>query len=226
MAGCSRSGTTWLDRMLRRFQGVHSAGEGGLGERVRELVSGRGREAGPFQLMPRRRARLMIDKTPSNAYDLEALAHVSNARIVHMVRDPRAVVASMLDAARHWARARAGFSASDAAHLWVRAVDEVHRARRWWGDYLIELRFEDLRLDTETHLKRAANHLGLSPSRQELRRAAEAEALVRDSVPQGRFVRAGLIDGWRGELSRPEIEVVELAVGARLERYGYTRYGR
>ncbi|MEZ4248703.1 MAG: hypothetical protein R3B99_10730 [Polyangiales bacterium] len=28
----------------------------------------------------------MIDKTPSNAYDLEALAHVSIALIVHMVQ--------------------------------------------------------------------------------------------------------------------------------------------
>lgn len=74
-------------------------------------------------------AGLLIEKTPDHALWLDVIAEVlPDARVVHVVRDSRAVCASLLAASRApWGRAWAPRSAAAAARIWRAHVDAAER---------------------------------------------------------------------------------------------------
>lgn len=220
IVGCSRSGTTWLYRMLRRMPGVSGLGEAQLGARLRELGVAPG-----ANVEVTAKSAVVLEKTPANVYDLECLASVRDGRAINLIRDPRAVVASMLDASQSWAESREGFNAQVASQLWLRAVDEAERGRRWWGNRLTTLRYEDLVDDPHTQLTVACHMLGLRVTKNAVERAVERETFHKRAVVAdagaGRFLRFGAKESWREELSCDQVAVVEETVGDRLTRYGY-----
>lgn len=172
--------------------------------------------------------RPVLDKTPANVYELEFLARVEGARAIHLVRDPRAVAASMRDAAGTWAAAGAAFSVARAARLWSRAVDEAERARRWWGERLVTLRYEDLLDDPSTQLKVAAQALGVEANKLAIHRSVLSESFAqrvrRIRSGAGQFVRFGERDRWRHELDAEDIAAVDAVIGdRRFARFGYRR---
>jgi hypothetical protein len=90
--------------------------------------------------------------------DLLAAAH-AEARIVHIIRDGRAVAASLRDKFM-----RSGESAAEgverAAAHWVEMIDEVERL----GLPTLTVRYEDLCADVHGTLARALEHAGLEPN--------------------------------------------------------------
>jgi len=106
-------------------------------------------------------ARVVLEKTPSNSLCVDLISRVCpDARLLHIVRDPRDVMASLRDAARGWGADWAPASSAAAARMWLQHYDGARTAVAC-GDRYMELRYEDLRKDPEKLLSRVLDFLGL-----------------------------------------------------------------
>lgn len=264
VVGCPRSGTTWLQLLLGYHPAVSTANEThlfsqflgpmleswesleqsdrdiGLGalftrrefvERLRSLArEALGRIAGDG-------TRIVVEKTPGHAvWGEEILEVFPEARVVHLVRDPRDVTASMLAANLTWGDHWAPDSAYDAAWWWR---DHVAAGRSVAGltDGYHELTYEDLWSDTASELSRLLRWAGLDApdgvvldavEETRLSRMREGEAPAPWDLgdePDG-FVRKGGPGNWRDDLSRPEARTVEHVTRDLMDELGYEREGR
>lgn len=98
------------------------------------------------------------DKDPRLLDFLPSLAgQLPDARVVHVVRDPRDVLVSRRNAA--WSRGR-----PDLLHILTYRA-QMERGRRWgrccFGDRYLEVRYEDLLREPRTLLGRLCRHVGV-----------------------------------------------------------------
>ena len=76
-------------------------------------------------------SELFLEKTPSHVLFIpEIHALLPRARFVHVLRDARDTVASLLSASRTWGRAWAPRRAANAARTWVTHVEAGRAAQR------------------------------------------------------------------------------------------------
>ena len=156
------------------------------------------------------------DKTPVHARYVRALERLfPGARYVHIVRDGRAVAASMYDLGIVRAPAAAAFP-------WLRYVNGARRAAPWLGDRYYELRLEDLAADPERSLRRLCEFLEEDYDERMLRYHELDDRLPR--TPRHPHVTKpptpGLRD-WRRGLSSREQEELEAACAPLLRELGY-----
>ena len=185
------------------------------------------------------------EKTPSHLHHADWLfRHFPEARIIAMRRDPRAMIASLLDTP--WRKGE--------DDLWRPALVRGTRlhavardARRWaWvnGELLprlerdgrvVAIRYEDLVCEPEATLRIATSHLGehFEPAMLDTRadrgvdpRAAGMNAdwapwLRQHEASARRPVETGSLDKWRERLSAAEIAVIEAYAGEAMQRLGY-----
>ena len=172
-----------------------------------------------------------VDKTPGHAMFLrEIVEFLPKSRIIHVIRDPRDVVASLLAASRTWAKesAWAPDHARDAAERWVRIVDTVRSFRkRAKPEQFLELRYETLHRAPLESLAEVRDFIGLEWSEHEMRTALEANRMIAPSGarltqpaiplsgqaalesgpsvidPEG-FLRKGVPGSWKSDLSLAE----------------------
>jgi hypothetical protein len=194
-------------------------------------------------LAPLQPGQLFLEKTPDHALFLpEILRLLPRARIIHLVRDPRGVAASLLSAARGWGAPWAPGSAARAALMWSRYVQAVREAVPLLpaGQFL-ELRFEDLHAATGAELQRVSGFLGCNWEAADLQAAVEANSLERARrgaatgipvrgafatasgavvEPEG-FVRKGQPDAWRQDLNGRQKTVVQTIAAAQMAELGY-----
>jgi hypothetical protein len=167
---------------------------------------------------------LFLEKTPDHALFVPEITRMlPESRVIHILRDPRDVVSSLLAASRDWGRAWAPRAAGPAAERWARHVRAARRA----GDGLPpgryrEIHYEDLVADTVGKVADLACFLDLEWSDEAIREAVEAnrpesirsgggtpiriggalarggEVVVRE--PRG-FVRLDEQRTWKSELS-------------------------
>jgi hypothetical protein len=134
-------------------------------------------------------------------FDLLGAAH-PGARIIHIVRDGRAVAASL----RHKFM-RSGESAEEGVHQaalrWMDTIDEIERL----GLPTLTLRYEDFCLDVHGTLTQALEHAGLEPNRFPF-----------ELVPRS---LAATNPGRVRELDPAEFKAVESAEAPRLRSFGY-----
>lgn len=182
-------------------------------------------------------ASLVLEKTPHQVHEAAFILRVLvRARFIHIVRDPRAVCASMLAAARSWGAYWAPRSAIDAARVWRAAVEAG------WGIPGLtancrQVRYEDL-LENPTEVLRAlfdwlalevdtdACREFVDACRIERLRTSAAEPQTMGLAPnaqKGSFFRRGSAHGWREELTASDIRLIEYVAGPALERAGYVR---
>jgi hypothetical protein len=226
VVGSPRSGTSFMAGCLGELPGFVDLGEvGPLKASLRELARFPEEEAARLGLARRLRA---VEQTPETSFVLPAaLRAYPEAKVVHMVRDGRDVVCSLL--AKGWLREREG--ADDVgmpygayARSWVEPerVQEFERsseARRaaWaWRRYLsavratapgaLEVRYEELAADPAATAQRIAMHIdaGVEPLAQALR-AMHAESVGR----------------WRRDLTSEQLADVEAEAGPLLRELGY-----
>jgi LPS sulfotransferase NodH len=168
-------------------------------------------------------AELFIEKTPSHALFISEIRELlPEARFIHIVRDPRDVVASLLAAAKTWGSDWAPKSATAAAEMWVEHVHAVKEAARNLSkDKFHEVSYEELSRFPEETLKNVSKFLGLDWSDQGIAAAIEANCAesMRDRgtpiplygeiatrsgnvsrLPRG-FIRRARPGGWRKDLS-------------------------
>lgn len=160
------------------------------------------------------------EKTPQHAFHTEMLSEwYPGARLIHIVRDPRDVVASLQRMA--WAPK----SIWNNAWIWT-LFNRAAEASRHRPEYLL-VSYERLIASPEEELARICSHIG-EEWPQSLNVAADPSAQY--SWPQSAngvvTVTRSRVQSWREQLSPQEISVVERIAGSRLQQYGYEPSGR
>lgn len=115
---------------------------------------------------------IYVEKTPQNYKEIALLQRLyPEARYLHMVRDPRAVSASLLAASRGWGRHWAPSIAADAARMWREAV-QAGMGLEEANPRCLRVRYETLESDGPETLSVVLDWLGLP------RTAGDAESAV------------------------------------------------
>lgn len=119
---------------------------------------------------------------------------------------------------------------------WDRQVLDWHKRRQRQPVHFV--RYEDLKADCLTELRKVAEFVGLKVSDSLLKTAVDrgsftemrkqevehgAEAFAGEKGSRGFFVRTGKVDGWRDELSPASIRKIEQAFAPSMELMGYRR---
>ena len=259
IVGSPRSGTTWLQLLLAHHPAVATVGETHLfdhfiGPALRNwnALDEAPREMGPGLVMARQEfvdhqralairiyggtarhgTRLVVDKTPDQAlWWEEILTLFPGARILHMVRDPRDVAASMMAASRGWGASWAPGTAFEAAWMWCEHVRAASQAVGCALDGRT-VRYEDVYKDPGLELSALFGWLGLDASVDLVERAVEETRIDRlqegdsdapwnlSEEPEG-FFRKGGTGNWRDDLARSQSSVVEYVCEELMVEFGY-----
>jgi len=238
VVGCPRSGTTFLARSLGSLPGFVDLGEvAPLKAAIPELAGGAPAATAPRirRILDRTRryglvgARRAVEQTPETVFvAAAALRAFPEARVLHLVRDGRDVVCSLLE--RGWLNATqigaddAGLPYGPDARFWVapggreefRRASDTRRAAWAWrryvtagralGEAAYEVRYERLAAEPDAVAAELAAHLHAAE-------APLAEALRR--------AHAGSVGRYATELAPEQLADVEAEAGETLKTLGY-----
>jgi hypothetical protein len=166
------------------------------------------------------------DKTPQHVLHVDLLAGAfPQSRFVHLVRDGRNVVPSLLESPHGPTRF------ADAAEYWRNRVLAGRRSGARLGpDRYHEIRYEDLVADPEPKLRELCEFLDLEYGPEMLEYPARAGELVAGTFdarqhlgvarPPTRNVR-----DWRNTMPPHQVRVFEEIAGDALDVFGYERSG-
>jgi hypothetical protein len=265
---CSnRSGSTWLSSMMGEVEGhevwneplvgklfgdLYYAGAAGH-QKVKHYILGdfhKGSWLDSVQsfVLSEATARFpgvaeggyLIIKEPNGSIGAPLLSEAMPAsRVIFLLRDPRDVAASGLDAARKgswqyenaadrgWKREALADNQPD---VWVRrrAQNYVRHAGKARDAYeahkgpKVLIRYEELRDDTRGTMERLYSTLGIEVGGEELARAVEKHAW--ENIPekekgQGKFYRKAKPGGWREDLTPGQVEIVEQVSAPLLKEF-------
>ena len=175
----------------------------------------------------------ILEKTPENISASRTIFRLyPRARMIGMVRDPRAVVASIRAAATSWAGRWAPQEVGAAARIWQM------RAQQWLNlreskRQTYEVRYERLAEDGVRYLQEILRWFDIEMDLNELESIMRRNTLraLKDSEASGRpwnlgkepagFFRRGEADAWREELNAMEIRTIESIAGPQMEALGY-----
>lgn len=180
------------------------------------------------------------DKTPRHVFRIDDIvARYPDARVVAMVRDPRAVIASYAN----W-RNQGGFDLDrDPDHLELIEADQ-ERARRTYDPVLLSLlwrsqaqailraraahprsvhvqRYEDLVRDPRPHVEAVVRFVGLD-FRAELLDVPVLNSSF-ERFAEGAGLSTAPVDRWRSVLDDGEVAVVQQACRGVMEQLGFER---
>lgn len=265
--GSARTGSTWLGAMMAHVEGYTWWHEPMIGylfghlyfERARarkkdeHFVLGGERE---LWLGPVRRFvlnsvearfpgiggdRYLVVKEPHGTLGAPLLLQaLPESRMILLVRDPRDVISSKMDAAKEgsWAeraqrsrgQQKANASADERpdafvksqAKRYARLMDLAQQAFDAHEGPKALVRYEDLVADTLGTMRRLYSALGLPAEARDLARVVEKHAW--ENIPEkekgtGKFYRKGGPGGWSEDLTPEQVEIVEGLTAPVLERY-------
>jgi hypothetical protein len=263
MFGTARTGSSWLSAIMGEIEGYsrwheplvghlfgnlyyERAGHRGedehfiLGDRHRELWLGAVRkfvlDSAAARFPEVAGGGYLIIKEPQGSMGAPLLMEaLPESRMILLVRDPRDVVASNLDAHQKgtWttdlmrkggkekppslAESRPNAFVKGQARRYLRDVGnskqayDAHRGRK------VMVRYEDLRADTLNTMKRIYSALEMPVDEAELARSVEKnswENVPEEEKGEGKFHRKAKPGGWREDLTPQQVEIVEGVVGS------------
>jgi hypothetical protein len=178
-----------------------------------------------FRLYAERHGKMRWgDKRPSIVLNLDAVfAMFPDAQYVNVVRDPRAVVASIRRVGRRYGWGAHGIAG--ATDTWERSVRAADRwRRRLPADSFLEVRYEDLVADPASVLRRIVVFLDLDPAGLEaMLRHHETSDIHNRTLHRlvSQPVTTERMRAWEQALRPREVAFVESALGNWMRRYGY-----
>lgn len=166
-------------------------------------------------------AKRWIDHQPGHIRRMaELLAHFPELKVIHIVRDGRAVAASLIPLI--WGPN----AVHSAAQFWAQRVAMGMGLREFLPSTAwIAVRYEDILADPERELRRLCEFLGTEFDPAMIEGGGfkvPAFTLDQHGLVGGRPVRARA-DAWRSSLTGREIEIFEALVGPLLTYLGYQR---
>lgn len=188
------------------------------------------------------RTDVVVEKTPHHARCADLILELfPEARFVHVIRDPRAVVASLRKASQGWGHYWTPDSTIDSIRLWKKNVECGREIADLTPRYM-ELSYETLHDETLATTRTMFDWMGLDSDDEFCAEAVEAcrldeledreehdEAGDRlgpaEGTPEG-FFRKGAKKGWRRDLGNWQIGLVEHMCREEMEELGYDRTGR
>jgi Sulfotransferase family len=181
-------------------------------------------------------AQIILEKTPDNLNFVPLLARLyPQAYFIHVIRDPRAVVASNLALKQEkWGWIGAEQNQISLALKWNQGIANRDRAQALLQERFLEVRYEDLHGDRGGQLAKVATFLGLNYSQEQLEKLipqASAPDLDRNKADlpphnpffdtRPNFFRRGEIDGWKQELTIEQIMDIEGVCLRSMLNHGY-----
>ncbi len=262
LVGAPRSGTTWLQLLLTRSPSVATAQETHLfdnfmrsmleqwkhdrdtgartgltlllsEEEFRSLL--RGVCAVVFDKIAQSKpsATVVLEKTPNHVYCWREILDLwPDAHFIHIIRDPRSVVASLRVASKSWGRDWASSRIPQNCERWISDVTNGRQMRSATRNYQ-EVTFEELLSDGPEVLMRLFAGLGVESSLDQCRQYVDEcklENLKAGKLENAPFnvakmhpesFRIGTTDSWRTELSKWEIALVERLAGPLMSELGF-----
>jgi hypothetical protein len=256
--GSGRSGNTWLSSMMGDMEG-HAvwrepnvgflfgymyyvwAHEGQRG--AKNFILGRHKESWLRSIrnfvLDEARTRFptlsddgyLVVKEPNGSIGAPLLMEaLPESRMVLLVRDPRDVAASTMDARRTggWsyernkklylegqrvpADADPDAFVENPANQYMRNVGNSKMAYDAHNGYKALVKYEDLRADTLSTMKRIYSALGIPVDKGELAQVVEKhswENIPEDKKGEGKFYRKATPEGWRDDLTPEQAKTVE-----------------
>jgi hypothetical protein len=265
--GTGRGGSSWLMRMMgdvphtstwnepmvgklfgEFYDGAH-AGQRGFGgfvlgepardgwrKLIRDFVLGSIR----YRRLGLDHDRYLVIKEPHGSVGAPLMLDaVPESRVILLVRDPRDVASSNLDATREgswlYERQEMGQKEGDSPAIADPDAAVKRRAEQYLKDVgraleayeahegpKVLVRYEDLREDTLGTMRRIYTELGIPAEEKELGRVVEKHAwenIPADQKGEGKFYRKASPGGWREDLSPEQVEAVERITAPLLERF-------
>ena len=169
-------------------------------------------------------AEIILEKTPDNLNFVDLIHRLyPQAYFVHLIRDPRAVVASHLALKQEqWGWVGVEQNHLDIALKWNQGMQKRDRAETLVRERFLEVRYEDLKSDRAEVLSNITSFLGLNYTKDQLNDLipqASAVELDRSKAKfplhnplfdtRPNFFRRGEIDGWKQELTTNQIIDIE-----------------
>ena len=211
---------------------------------LRGIVSGAYRSV----LAQKPGARILLEKEPAYSLHVPLITRLfPEARFVHMIRDGRDVVASLLAASRSWGKSWAPSKVEEAAAVWRDHVEAALEGQKL-DDRYMQITFEQLLSDGPDTLASAFRFIGVDTSDEAVREICDrfsfssvketggsnssivraGEVLKRCgqtlNEPPG-FFREGRAGGWKESLSATDCWYVDRVAGDMLGRLGYASPG-
>ena len=165
---------------------------------------------------------IWIDHTPSNTrYASTLFELLPEARIIHIVRDGRAVASSLMKL--EWGPC----TINNAARYWVEKVAYGLAAELFWGEKRVQrITYEELVQNPETTLEKICCWLNIN-YQKDMIRGSESEFVVprytrNQHALVGKEPNVKRTSAWKNELTPRQIEVFENLTGDFLSHLGYT----
>lgn len=268
LVGASRSGTTWLQLLLSQSSRIATCQEthlfSGYLKSFSETLAFQSNDVRSVglrslynddellevkRLIPqhtfsrvmnrKQGADIVLEKTPDHVHCWrEIVALYPDARFIHLVRDPRSVVASMRATGAQWGNQWADAGIASLSRNWVSAVSAGQQLVRE-APLARQVRYENIAPGGAAWLQELWAWLGVTESVTVAQQAFDNlsfESLAKAGAtnayqpwnmsqePRGMW-RKGDANSWREELTRNEIAIVEAICGEKMSQFDYSLHG-